>query len=461
MGTETLSINRRRLLGGAAAAAAAGVVASPFSALGDRVNAGADRPTTKPKPLGAVGFGPLAPVRDEATGLELLQLPRGFSYISFGWTGDLMVDGSPTPSSHDGMSASWSRGRARLVRNHEQGSGTPFTSSPVYDHAAAGGTTNLVFHPGPGRWEESYPSLTGTIRNCAGGPTPWGSWLTCEETTQVNNPGTDIEMRHGYVFDVPAHGVSDAVPLRAMGRFSHEALAVDPATGIVYLTEDATPSGLYRFLPERPGDLTTGTLQMLAIDGVPVTYTAGTAARWTVSDWVTIDNPDPSTAETSTVRQGIAKGGTAITRGEGAWYGNGHIYFVSTSGGPAGQGQVFDYHPASDTLTVLFASPSGDVLNAPDNICVTPHGALVLCEDGGGSEYMHGLTLEGDIFRLALNNVDLTAGTAGKQVAAVDYRGSEWAGATFEAKKGDWLFANIQTPGITFAITGPWRDGGL
>ena len=85
----------------------------------------------------------------------------------------------------------------------------------------------------------------------------------------------------------------------------------------------------------------------------------------------------------------------------------------------------------------------------------------MLCEDGGGAEFLHGLTLDGEIFKFAMNNADLTAGTAGKSVPAQDFRGSEWAGATFEAKHGKWLFANLQSPGITFAITGPWHNGGL
>ncbi len=465
MTLDSFSLNRRRLLGGAVAAATAGAIASPFSAAAARLAPSATTsrvaPAKRPGGQAHGGYGPLAPVRDQATGLELLSLPAGFEYISYGWTGDPMDDGVPTPGSHDGMAAFWFRGRSHIVRNHERGNGTPFTTGSVYDGASAGGTSNLVFHPGPGRWESSYGSLSGTIRNCAGGPTPWNSWLTCEETTQINDAGTAAEMRHGYVFDVPADGTSDAVPLRGLGRFSHEAVAVDPATGIVYLTEDSTPSGFYRFVPDVPGDLTAGRLEMLAIDGVPVAYTADTGASWAVTDWVAIDTPDPGPGETSTVQQGVAKGGTAITRGEGAWHGDGHIYFVSTSGGPVGQGQVFDYHPATDTLTVLFASPSGDVLNAPDNVCVSPQGGLVLCEDGGGDEYLHGLTLDGEIFRLARNNADLTGGTAGKSVAAQDYRGSEWAGATFEVKHGRWLFANLQSPGITFAITGPWRDGGL
>jgi uncharacterized protein len=459
----SISLSRRRFIGGAAAAAAAtaAVTGSPFSALGAKAS---PAPTGRAprKQHGSGGYGPLAPVRDQATGLELLSLPAGFEYISYGWTGDPMDDGTPTPSSHDGMAAFWSKGRSLIVRNHERGNGTPFTSAQAtYDPTSAGGTTNLVFHPGAGRWESSYASLSGTIRNCAGGPTPWGSWLTCEETTQVNGAGTPGEMRHGYVFDVPADGVSDAVPLKGLGRFSHEAVGVDPATGIVYLTEDSTPSGFYRFVPTTPGDLTSGRLQMLAIAGVPTTYSADTGTTWGVTDWVTIDNPDPAPGELSTVRQGLAKGGSAITRGEGVWYGNGHIYFISTSGGPVGEGQVFDYDPVADTLTVMFASPSGAVLNAPDNCCITPQGGLVLCEDGGGEEFMHGLTLDGEIFQLAKNNADLTAGTAGKPVAAQNYSGSEWAGATFEAKHGKWLFANLQSPGITFAITGPWGDGGL
>jgi secreted PhoX family phosphatase len=373
-----------------------------------------------------------------------------------------MDDGQPTPGSHDGMAAFFKRGNTHLVRNHERGNGTSFAPGATYDPTSAGGTTTLVFHPGRGEWLGSAPSLSGTIRNCAGGPTPWDSWLTCEETTQINNAGTANEVRHGYVFDVPSDRVSDAVPLKGLGRFSHEAVAVDPATGIVYLTEDATPSGFYRFVPNKKGDLTSGTLQMAAIAGVPVTYTADTGTTWQITEWVTIDNPDPGVGETSTVRQGLTKGGSSFTRGEGVWHADRHIYFVSTSGGPVGQGQIFDYDCKADTLTVLFASPSGDVLNAPDNICVSPRGGLVLCEDGGGAEFMHGLTLDGQIFPFALNNVDLRGGTAGKHVAASDHRGSEWCGATFEMHgDGRWLFANVQSPGITFAITGPWADGGL
>jgi secreted PhoX family phosphatase len=172
-----------------------------------------------------------------------------------------------------------------------------------------------------------------------------------------------------------------------------------------------------------------------------------------------VEDVDPAT---DTVRlQAQANGAAVFSRLEGAWYGNDRIYVITTDGGPARQGQVFELDPATDEFRVLFASPGADVLNAPDNMCVSPRGGLVLCEDGGGTEYVHGLTMEGEIFRFAANSVDLRGGTAGKNVPAGDHRGSEWAGSVFEPKSGSWLFVNIQSPGITFAITGPWIRGAL
>lgn len=252
--------------------------------------------------------------------------------------------------------------------------------------------------------------------------------------------------RHGYVFEVPADGTASGEPLVGLGRFSHEAAAVDPATGIVYLTEDATPSGLYRFVPAVPGDLAAGgQLQMLAIGATSVqTYSDTGPHSYGEVTWVDIDIPDPAPGTPGTVFEGIAKGGATFERGEGIWYGNDRIYFVSTSGGPA-RGQVFELNPVTDELRLIFHSPSLDVLDSPDNICVSPRGGIVLCEDGSGQEYVHGLTPDGSIFRFAENLIN----------------GSEWAGATFEPKNGSWLFVNLQSPGITFAITGPWRQGVL
>jgi secreted PhoX family phosphatase len=461
MSTETSfagGVSRRVFLRGAAVAAGAAAFGS-FDSLAARTA----RAAVAKLPF-SPDYGPLVAVRDRTTGLELLRLPRGFEYLSYSWRGDAINDGLATPSAHDGMAA-FRTGRdvVTLVRNHEQGSFSGKFTDPAYDPDANGGTTNLVFDLQRGKFLESRASLSGTIRNCAGGPTPWGTWLTCEETTVIN-PSTGV--RHGYILEVPATGPANPAPMKAMGRFSHEAVAVDPATGWVYETEDANPSGLYRFTPAAPGDLAAGgTLEMLAIGdgGSYDTRTDATATTYDSTSWVAIDEPDPGPGQPSTVQQGIAKGGAVFARLEGASYLDGKIYIVSTSGGPVGQGQIFEYEPASGAFRVLYASPAPDILNNPDNITVSPRGGIVLCEDGSGLEYLHGLTPDGEIFRFAENNVVVPpGGIPGKPaIAPADYRGSEWAGATFDPMNGNWLFVNIQTPGITFAITGPWRNGAL
>jgi uncharacterized protein len=395
------------------------------------------------------GYGPIKPAG------PVLELPEGFQYIRFGDEGSPMAGGAPTPPLHDGMAAfPGGPGIIRLVRNHEvQEKGGAF-ARPAYDPVAGGGTTTLVFDSRVGRLLRSFPSLAGTYRNCAGGKTPWGSWLTCEEGTAGTRVG--FERLHGYVFEVPASADSpaDPFPLRAMGRFVHEAVAVDPTSGIVYLTEDRPTAGFYRFVPNKPGSLRLGgRLQMLAVDGRPAYDTrdnqpGGVALPAT---WVDIEDPDPPDAgwnPLSVFHQGLGRGGAIFGRLEGCCFDNGRVLINATAGGDAGCGQVWEYQGQPDgrgRLRLIFESPAPQFLRMPDNVTVSPRGGVLLCEDHDGTDRLIGLDPEGQIFEFARNRLSH----------------GEFAGVTYGPAVGHWLFVNIQNPGMTLAITGPWERGCL
>ena len=451
-------VDRRSFLQRALAAGGASL-AIPFDELVARLNESGGRPVKSD------GYGPLAPVKDDTTGAALLQLPEGFRYATFGWTGDPMEGGRRTPGLHDGMAA-FAAGpdRVRLIRNHEIAAGPCFDESISYDVAAAGGTTTLEFDGGSGHWITARASLAGTVRNCAGGPTPWGTWLTCEETLLGPGENQPFTRPHGYIFEVPLDGKPSIEPRLAMGRFVHEAVAVDAETGIVYETEDSRHAGFYRFIPDSKGDLARGgRLEMLAVAGRPRYDTRKSVRqgeRLPVA-WVPIQDPNrahetPALADgTGVFSQGHSRGGAVFARLEGVWAGAGNMVFTATSGGAAQMGQVWELDVERQVLRLVFESPGKDVLNMPDNVCLSPRGGLVLCEDGTENPSIHGMTREGRIFRFARNNVVLN----GERNAVVgDFRSSEMAGATF-SPDGLWLFFNVQTPGFTVALTGPWEKG--
>jgi secreted PhoX family phosphatase len=433
---------------------------TPLDALRSRLEAGVLAPEE-------LGYGPLRQVKDAITGLPLLELPEGFRYLTFGWTGDPMDDSRRVPPLHDGMAAfPGENGRVVLVRNHEIGPG-PALAAPTYDSKAGGGTTTTVFDPAAERVVSTRVSLAGTIRNCAGGATPWGSWLTCEESvagpTDRENP---LPLQHGYVFEVPHDGVSDAKPIKAMGCFVHEAVAVDPQTGIVYQTQDRAQAGVYRYVPTTRGRLADGgRLQMLAVDarrGFDTTRGQRSGAVYDIH-WVDISEPDrPHLSATSgfgmgVLQQGVSLGGAIFSRLEGATFGDGRLYVTATDGGDAGMGQVWEIDPRRDQLRLVYESPGAPTLNMPDNLTLSPRGGLVICEDGTATPCVHGLTREGRIFRFARNNIKIDKPRNG---LTGDYSQREFAGATY-SPDGKWLFFNAQTPGITFAVTGPWAEGGL
>lgn len=416
---------------------------------------------------------------------DLLELPGGFGYRVISRVEERMADGFLVPWAPDGMAAfPASDGRTLLLCNSEASSsddedgpkgeqGKLLSQLPerlVYDPRdddgqCLGGVTTIVYDTRTGLVEKQFLSLAGTVRNCAGGPTPWNSWITCEETT--DKAGDGYTKDHGYNFEVFAsekQELQEPVPLVDMGRFVHEAVAVDPASGIVYQTEDRGDGLIYRFIPHKPGRLQEGgRLQALASLDKSSLDTRnwrgeGASARTEIPvgtefpvRWVDIENVQSPDGDLHL--QGYNKGAARFARGEGMWYGLGSVFFACTSGGHAGQGQVWRYTPSPHEGTageqgagagklMLYAEPNdkGLVENA-DNLTVAPWGDVILCEDGGGTDRLVGIRPDGTFYELA------------RTVSS-----SELAGATFSAD-GSTLFVNAQQDGVTMAITGPWPAG--
>ena len=412
----------------------------------------------------------------------LLDLPPGFTYSVVSTEGEEMSDGLLTPGDFDGMATFVTNDGLTLVRNHElhpfEFEKSPFgtdgsrlgriASSRLYDQrddstGLLGGTTTLVLDPATLEIRRQFLSLGGTYNNCAGGPTPWGSWITCEETT--DRQGEHLARDHGYAFEVPANAreLVEAIPLTAMGRFRHEAIAVDPSTGIVYLTEDEYDNALfYRFIPNTPGELSRGgRLQALKVRGEDAFDTRNwETAAFRPGDsldveWIDIE--DSSNPEDDIALRHIAMGAAWFTRGEGIWFGEGELYFTCTDGGPARMGQIFRYVPSPEEgqageagrpgrLELFVESPGDETMGMCDNITIAPWGDLIVAEDGPDEQYIRGVTPAGHIYTIARNAFNESG----------DF--SEFCGPCF-SPDGTILFINVQSePSRTLAIRGPWRD---
>ncbi len=513
------SISRRQFVT-LASAAAAGTAMAPMGLLQvRRAMAQVAGDKCSPASFAVDGFGSLSPKiplntmelgnvpgKGDLRNVPLLRLPQGFEYTAISIRGNRMSDGVLVPGDHDGMAAfpgKW--GNVVLVRNHELSPTEEEAGSKVgclapngkqYDpftgEAAGlggGGTTTLIVDR-YGRVVRDYISLGGTIRNCAGGPTHWGSWISCEENVSVpsSEPDNVVTVKHGYNFEVPSElgEAVDPIPLIAMGRMNHEAVSVDE-DGTVYETEDRGDSAWYKFVPKkRPrgfGDLQEGgDLYAMVIDphqtsncnGEPIPTgkfpldspetvcvdTRGLGREGAGSmlpflgqplkvRWVKLEDIDP---EEDTLRfEAQSKGAAVFWRGEGAWYDKGKHYWVCSGAGDAAEGQVWCYDPKQETVTMIVESTDENLLDGPDNMTVAPDGTIYLCEDGSGnsdnpdapnfSQYIVGVDKSGGLFQVAHNVIPDDT--------------SEFAGACF-SPDGRYMYVNSQGIGITYAIKGPW-----
>jgi secreted PhoX family phosphatase len=465
----TSSISRRNLLRSSAVGGLGIAIVGSIEAIAGPAAAQAAQTGVK-----AVGYGPV--VADPA---GLLALPKGFSYKIVAEAGKTLLEsGEPTPSDADGTGFFKGRNGSVLVNNHEIGSDEPYGVPPLpgltYDPGARGGTTNIEVDRQGNRIRE-YVSVAGTHNNCAGGITPWDTWLTCEETEA--RAGGALQKDHGYVFEVDPFDRNanlNPVPLKFLGRFAHEAVAVDPHTSAIYETEDAgNPLGLYfRWTPPKSfragkgalralalseGGDTAGTLQAMScskgskhIADLSEATQPGTTYKVT---WVDVPDRD---AKTVSVRKQFTNDQVTRSRKlEGAWWSDGGAYFVASfaraDDGSVNEhdGQVWFYDPKTETITLktIFGvnpDPEKDTdYDGPDNITVSPYGGIILAEDGEGVSHLVGVTKKGNTYPLARNELS----------------DSEFAGPTF-SQDGKILYANIQSPGYVFAITGPWGRPG-
>jgi secreted PhoX family phosphatase len=381
-----MSIDRRTFLGlGAAVAVAVGT--APRTALAD--------------PGGRIVDAPLGP--PDANGIRL---PAGFT------SRVLARQGQPV-------------GRSGYVWHLFPDGGACFRTADrgwIYVSnceslaVGAGGAGALRFDR-DGRLVDAYPVLTGSTRNCAGGPTPWGTWLSCEE------------LERGRVFECDPTGRVPGADRPALGRFIHEAAAVDADRRHVYLTEDATDGRLYRFTANRAGDLRAGVLQVARVNRGRVT-------------WLRV--PDPSAATTPTRLQVPAS--TPFAGGEGIWWINGAVTFVTKH-----DHRVWRLEPDRDRLTLVYdalAASANGVLGAPDNIVVTHRGEIYVCEDQPADQQIVQIDRRGRVRPV---------------LQLVGQVGSELAGVAFNPR-GDRMYVSSQRGtdrgpglGITYEIRGPFK----
>ena len=443
-----------------------GAVALAFSGLSASMLGCAARTEQKSMPVFS-GYGPLKP---DPKGV--LDLPENFTYKVISELDTPMSDGLTVPNKADGMGCfKLDDERVVLIRNHELKpedrelsslSLSTHQSHKAYDSfpdqvSVPGGTTNIIYNLKTGKVEKEFFSLIGTIRNCSGGITPWHTWLTCEES--VATPDEKLKKDHGYVFEVPAIATElvDAKPLKAMGRFNHEAAAVDPKTGIVYMTEDRGDSLFYRFIPNVPGKLELGgQLQAMAVQYIDKFDSRNWQQldmplnKWYQVKWINLDEPESPNDDLRL--RGYDLGCAVFARGEGIHWADNELFFCCTNGGKKQLGQIMRYQPSADEgkeqekqnpgqIQLFLESDDGSLYNFGDNLTVASNGHLIVCEDqytDDAENHLRGVTNSGQVYDFARVRVQ-----------------TEPAGACF-SPDGKTMFVNLYAPTKTLAITGPW-----
>ncbi|MGW8670880.1 alkaline phosphatase PhoX [Streptomyces niveus] len=266
----------------------------------------------------------------------------------------------------------------------------------------------------------AYRILSGTRQNCAGGSTPWNTWLSCEEVTR------------GYVYETDPWGVKAAVRRDAMGLFKHEAAAADPVRKVIYLTEDETNGCFYRFTPTTWGDLSAGTLQVLR---------AGTATSGSFT-WVTVPDPDGSPTQT----RDQVSGAKRFNGGEGCYYADGSVWFTTK-----GDNRVWRVDPAAGTYELTYddslVSGGGAPLTGVDNVTGSSSGDLYVAEDGGNLEIC--LITPDDVVAPFLR-VD---GQSGSEITGPAFS-PDGSRLYFSSQRGT---SGSSSGGITYEVTGPFR----
>lgn len=298
----------------------------------------------------------------------------------------------------------------------------------------AGGGASAIRFANDGRVRDAYRILEGTTNNCAGGGTPWGTWLSCEETVD------------GRVWECDPTGQQAAIVRPAMGVFSHEAVAVDPGGKRLYLTEDDGDGGFYRFTPGRYPDLSSGVLEIARVGAGGATTNGGSVT------WMRV--PDPTAGAGPTRRQ--LPNATRFKRGEGIWFDSGIVYVATTS-----DHRIYAYDAAAETIEVLYdgealaAAGRETPLRDVDNITVSRQsGDLFVCEDDGGDDPLDIaiVTREREVARF-LKVTGPQHGVAGSEAM------SELAGVIFDPSGTRMYFASQRAfgVGVIYEVTGPFR----